>query len=253
MQYLEWQQKLKQQLVRAWIYPSLLGSVMLGLICILMVVVMPQLQYFLTSNQQTLPLSTKLLLIVAEIFQNNFLIVAGLLAGGFLILVSLRAFFLHIRELTDRLKISIPYLGKFLLLIDIERFIYTLHILFKGNVPLLECLQHARDSVKNTWLQKRLIIVQLRIQQGELFSSALQNEKVFLDTLPRLIAVGERAGNLEKALAQAGVLFNQILKRRIENLLALLEPVLILILGLILMWIAVAVFLPLYDNLGQIL
>jgi type II secretory pathway component PulF len=146
-----------------------------------------------------------------------------------------------------------PLLGQLFLLVEAERFVYTLRILITAGVPLLECLQYAQDSIKNTWLRQQLKDVRHHIERGDSFSIALKKKQIFMGLLTDLIAIGEQTGELEKGLVRAHHFLMQTLKRRLNTMMAFIEPLLILCLGSLLIWIAVAIFMPLYDHMEQTL
>jgi type II secretory pathway component PulF len=193
-----------------------------------------------------------LLMTTAQHFKMAALPLLSIGIGGLLLIVACRRLSTSFRQLMDRFKLMVPGLGSLVLLVDTSRFVYTLHILFTTGVPLLQSLAQAQQSIKNSWLQEKLYHVQIRIMQGELLSTAIIHEGIFAGLLPRFLAVGEQAGSLAQALEQADHLFNQTLKRRLEMMVTLAEPVLIMFLGLILIWIAYAIFMPLYEHLGAV-
>lgn len=251
--YLEWQQQIKQQVFRALFYPLLLGSVITGLISILMIMVIPQLQHFLEAYHHGLPLMTRLLMMTAHTVEMAAFPFFVMMSTSIMFFLLLRRVSLPLRILSDRAKLCWPLLGQLFLLVEAERFVYTLRILITAGVPLLECLQYAQDSIKNTWLRQQLKDVRHHIERGDSFSIALKKKQIFMGLLTDLIAIGEQTGELEKGLVRAHHFLMQTLKRRLNTMMAFIEPLLILCLGSLLIWIAVAIFMPLYDHMEQTL
>ena len=251
--YFKWRQDFRQHLFKALIYPCLLSVVVIGLIIVLMMVVMPQLHSFLITTQHDLPWSTKILIMVVQAFEQHGLKIVTGWGITIMIFITAKKISSGFCGWIDRLKLRLPIIGPMLALIDTERFIYTLHILITTGMPLLKSLRQATIIIKNTWIVQGLVAIHRRIEGGELLSSALENEKIFSYILPHLIVAGEKSGNLPSALGHCHDYLKQSVKQRLDLIISLIEPSLILILGSILVWIAVAIFNPIYDQLTEII
>ena len=250
-QYMIWKMGLRQQVIRALIYPLLLSSVMIGLISALVIFVIPELEP-LISNDQPQSLMTQSLIITTQWIQDYGVIAIVITLLIMIFCIIMRALSRTFSYEMSLVFLKLPLLGKLIELINAEKFTNTMMVLLTANIPLLISLEQSRLSLSNKGLQQRIIKVIHHIQQGALLSQAIRQEGLFRGLLPHIIATGERSGELAQAMSYAHDYYQQALKARLDMLIRLMEPLLIMIMGLILIWIAMAIFVPLYDQIGQI-
>lgn len=244
--YLEWKNTLRQQLGRALIYPLVLSCVMASLLSIIMIIVVPELEHFIPQNDD-MPFMTISLLSTARWLQHNAGVALIIIVGMITSVLTMRGLSKTFAQRLSFIALKFPFIGSIIELIDSEKFTNTMQVLMTAGIPLLNCIEESRLTLKNLWLQQRLCDVSEHIRRGSLLSQAMERENIFKGLLSHIIATGEQSGELAQALSYGHHYVQQTLKRRLNLLVTLVEPTLILIIGLILMWIAVAIFVPLYS------
>ena len=244
--HLQWKSTLRQQLGRALIYPTLLSCVMIGLLSIIMIVVVPELEYFIPQGDD-MPCMTMSLLATARWLQHNVGATIMVVVGIIITVLTMRWISKTFAQRLSFTALRIPFIGSIIELIDSEKFINTMQILLTAGVPLLDCIEESRLALRNLWLQQRLLGVGDHIRHGALLSQAMERENIFQGLLTHIIATGEQSGELPQALSYGHHYVQQTLKRRLDLLMTFIEPTLIVIIGLVLVWIAVAIFVPLYS------
>lgn len=251
-QLFNWQYGLKSQIWKSLQYPLILSAVVFGLIGLMFTWTIPQMAEFFLSLQKELPFSTRFLILIS---QHSALIVEIL---SFLLLILVTTI-LAIRLLSEKgtLKIhhiylKLPLIGKVTKKVDLHRFLQVFISLFKTNIPLIGALEAATKNVQNLHLQQQLLKVRQDVIKGVSFSQSWQRQKGLDPLIGRLILTGEHTGQLSQTLDH-GIRF---LKRDIDQFskqfVKTLEPALIIFLGMILGWIVIAIFLPLYDNMTML-
>jgi general secretion pathway protein F len=244
--YIESRGALRNKVLTAFIYPAIVTAVSIGIVIFLLSYVVPQVVGAFTQAQQALPLLTRLMLSGSEFVREwGLLTVAGLALLFGLWRLSLRnpsaRMAWHARVLT------LPVLGRYAMGVDVARFAATLAILTGSNVPLLAALSAARRTLKNSRLQAAVDEAAGRVREGSPLAQALQAQKVFPPLLIHLIGSGERTGELPAMLERAAKVLSLELERRAMTMTAILEPMMILIMGGIVLVIVLAVMMPIIE------
>ncbi|MDE2259153.1 MAG: type II secretion system inner membrane protein GspF [Betaproteobacteria bacterium] len=244
--YAEARDTLRQKVWMAMAYPAIVTVVALGIVIFLMTTVVPQVVSVFTSNHQTLPLLTRMMITLSDLIRNwGWILLLGLLAAGVLVRRTLAR--PKVRLNWDEHLLRWPIIGKSIRGYNTERFASTLSILVGGGVPILPALQGAADALANTALRRDVADAITRVREGASLARALGVHRRFPPILLQLIHSGESTGRLPEMLDRAARGEASALERRILLLTTLLEPVLILIMGLIVALIVVAVLLPIIE------
>lgn len=248
--YVENRQALQNKTLIALLYPALIMLVSIGMVAGLVGYVVPQIVKVFENSQQTLPFLTRALLWLSGAVRAwGLYVFIGLLAGGWLIKRMLQNPVLRLR--VDRWLLAAPIIGRLQRATHTARLSSTLSILSGAGVPLLIAMKAASGVVGNMAMRGAVERASQQIREGVSLSRALAESKLFPPVLIHLIASGEATGRLEDMLDRAAKQQANELDTRLSTFTALLEPLMILIMGAVVLVIVLAILLPIF-NLNQL-
>ena len=248
--YLEKQVRLQNQLVTALTYPVFM-VVIGGLILFFLVgYVVPKVTMIFEDMNQILPWPTVVLNVVSQ-FINRFWWVILLLGSLGLFGVQQYIKTSSGRRQYDQFLLRVPVLGRLVLLVGISRFARTLSTLLSSGVPLLQALDVVRNVVQNTLLSEAIDQARQSIGEGQSLAAPLKKSGLFPPLVTHMIGMGERSGELEPMLIRVADTFDNEVEAKMGTLTALLSPVLILLMGGAVLFIVLAILLPIFE-LSQI-
>jgi general secretion pathway protein F len=244
--YMESTLALKEDIKSALIYPMIL-AVAAGLsLTVLFVFVIPKFAAIFRDNSKALPVITKIVIGFSQFLEQNgwivLLVICAAVACGVFYVRSPEG-----RSEWDRLSLRAWLLGDLLRKFETARFSRTLAALLRGGVPLLEALGTVQGVVGNRLLARALGQVQLRVREGKGMARPLSESGLFPSLALNMIAVGEETGKLEGMLAEVASYYDQEVKRSTKRLTALLEPALILAMGLIIGFVVISMLLAIFS------
>lgn len=244
--YIEQRGALRSKILTAFIYPIIVTIVSVGIVIFLLSYVVPQVVGAFSQAHQALPVLTRAMLATSGFVREWGGIVFAVLTVLFIL------WRLRLRNPAARLAwharvLRLPVLGRYAQGVDVARFSATLAILASSNVPLLTALEAAGRTLRNDRLRLAVTDATARIREGAPLAQALQAQKVFPPLLIHLIGSGERTGELPAMLQRAAQTLSADLERRAMAMTALLEPLMILIMGGIVLVIVLAVMMPIIE------
>lgn len=240
-------QQTRQKLQTALIYPLVLAAVSAGVVVLLMTFVVPRLVGMFASSGRELPALTQLLISVSDFFRSGWALLAVAVLAGALVAFKAWKAVPDNRLRWHRLLLQIPGLNTTLLQMDSARFASTMAILLGSGVPLLDAIRIAAEVMSNEHLRHSALAVAVRVQEGAAFSKSLQQEKIFPALLVQMAANGEANGSLPTQLEYAASWQQRELDVRLGTVMALLEPLTIVLMGGLITLIMLAVLLPIFD------
>lgn len=241
--YVEQRNALRGKVLTAFIYPAIVAVVSVGIVFFLLGFVVPQVIGAFHQTHQQLPLITRIMVALSNIVSDWGAIGLGAGAAAFAgWRWSLRAPSARLRWHARTLRL--PMAGRFILEMNAARFASTLAILVGSGVSLLRALQAASQTLTNDRLRAAVTDATDRVRQGAPLAAALQTQKAFPPLLVHLIASGERTGELAPMLDRAAGALSADLERRAMAMTALLEPLMILVMGGVVLVIVLAVMMP---------
>jgi type IV pilus assembly protein PilC len=248
---LKWQDEMIAQTKKLMAYPAFVMVVIGAVVMFLMIYLVPQLVGFLKNMGQEMPLQTRLLIGLSDIFVHYWwaiLSVPPAAAVGLFILTrrSERAAYAM-----DALLLSIPVVGPVMKKMILARFADTLALMYRTGIPLIEALQYCEMVSNNRVIQQSIVRARERVLNGSALSVAFAQEDLFPVFVTRMIKVGESTGALDGALANISYFYSRDIDESIERVQALIEPALTVVMGLILGWIMLAVLGPIYDTIAK--
>ena len=245
-EFLEKRQALKQKAMGALAYPIMLTGVAFMIILFLMTYVVPQIARVFQSSKQALPFSTRFILALSDFMVNwGWLLLAIIVAGFFYGRRALAKEEVRLRF--DRILLNLPLLGPLLLGFETARFANTMAMLVSANVPILTALHSARGTLSNSVLRAAIDSTEIRLREGATLARALGSQGVFSPILIHLIRSGEASGKLGEMLKYGAENAELESEQKTKIFTSLLEPLLILVMGLMVLGIVMAVMQPILE------
>lgn len=244
--YMDEQARFNAQMKTALTYPILMFLVGSGVLVFLMSFVVPKVTRMLEDLEQALPLPTLVLMSISGVLAHYWwlLLLLTLLVVWGLRRLSLTA---RGRYWFDQNKYRLPLVGPLALQNATARFARTTATLLHSGVPLLTTLEIVQNLLGNNYLQRALETVREKVTEGAGLSEPLYDSGVFPTMLPQMAAVGERSGELEGMLFKVAEIYEHQVQSRLSSLMALIEPLMILVMGAAVGFIVLAVLLPVFQ------
>lgn len=244
--YTEHRQALQQKVSLAFVYPALVTIVAVAVVAGLLVYVVPQVTRVFLNTGQTLPFITRALMATSDFVR----------AGGVWWFVGLGAVTIgargllrepHLKRRWHEVILRLPLVGRLVRGLNAARFTSTLSILTGSGIPLLSALQYGVHVVSNLPMRAAVDEALRQVREGGSLSRALGKSKVFPPMVIHLIASGESSGTLDTMLGRAAEAQSRELESFVSALVSLLEPLLILIMGAVVLFIVLAILLPIFE------
>lgn len=248
--FLEASQKLKSKVTGAMIYPAVMvviGTVVIG---VLMVKVIPEITKALVQQGKELPLNTRFLINVSGFIGRNWLLILLAIAAaitGFVLWKGSPGG----KQTWHTFTLKIPVLGPLIRSINVARFARTLGTMLHSGVPMLRALDAAKMTMGNVVLQKTVEDAKKAVTEGESLATTLKKSGQFPPTMVHMTAVGEKAGQLEQMLERVAGAFEAEIDTKLTRFIGLLEPLMLLGMGVTVAFIVISVMQPIMD-MGQL-
>lgn len=242
----ERQQEIQAKIRQAMIYPAIMTSLSIAIVIFLLVMIVPSMIDVFKDNQQSLPPLTQVLLSISNFVTHYGIYVLALLfATIFAIRTSLRR--PALKEKMQRLLLKLPLLSKTLKAVNTSRFCRTLSVLVAAGVPMIDGLRVARQIITLIPIKEALMEASKRVGEGSPLHLALKQTQYFTPITLHFIANGEKSGDLAHMLGRAAEQEDARISRLIDTLLTLFEPFLILFMGAIVLFIVLAILVPMFE------
>ena len=237
---------LKRKTLSALVYPAILITLALGLVSIIVLKVVPQFSDFYASFGAELPLLTRIIVSVSDFVRAQFLLLV------LVIFIAVVTFLGWIRQpgqkaKFDHLILAIPMLGQVAAKFATSQMARTLSTLLGGGLPLVNALDIAAKSIGNQYMAKQLEIVSGRVREGESFARALEARRVFPEVAVKMAEVGESTGALQDMLNTVADFYDEEIATNMERFVTLVEPVLLVIMGMVIAGLLLALYMPLFQ------
>lgn len=234
----------------AMIYPIVLIVVCIAVVILLLTFVMPTF-FELFDNKADLPGTTKALLGMSQFLVNYWYVALMLVAAivvGFFFLFKVDS----VRLSLDKIKVKMPVIGKLQTTIITARFARTIASLYAGGVPIIDCIKIAANVMGNLYISERLSFVIDEIKRGISFSQALITADCFPQMFSSMVFIGEESGSLDEILEKTANFYDEDASAAISKMVALMEPCMIVIMGLVVGGIVVSIATPMFTMYDQI-
>jgi type II secretion system protein F len=244
--FYEKQLDIQTKIRTALAYPILMTVVGFTTIIILITFVMPKMTVMFSDFGQALPLPTQILMGISGIIQNYWLILILFLAG--ITMTVMKIYNTPEGKLAiDRFKLSSPVLGHMIKKVEIARFTRTLSTLLDNGVPILGALQIVLETVDNAVIKEDIEKAAAAVKEGSSLAEGLGGSKSIPPAVMNMIAIGEEGGHVEKSLLKVALGYERESDEAIKIMMSLIEPLLILTLGIIVGFIVISMLLPIFE------
>ncbi|MDP2631987.1 MAG: type II secretion system F family protein [Candidatus Uhrbacteria bacterium] len=244
--------RLRRSIQSAMLYPGIVFTLALVLGFMIATLVLPQISGVFSSLRVDLPLSTRILMYVADIFEKNgFLITASTFGGIIAFIWLVRQKFM--RPIVHRALLRIPIVKEFVHELNRARFCRTLGTLLESGTPIEEALNIAAEAMPNLVYRNSIREMHEKIGSGASFSEIIiLYPALYPQMIHRMVAVGERSGSLGETLTYLAGFYEERVEVLAKNLSSVLEPVLLIIIGIGVAFIASAILTPIYSILSAV-
>jgi type IV pilus assembly protein PilC len=244
--YLENTERLRKKVKTALMYPTVVTVVAIVITIFLLVRVIPTFKEVYSGFGAKLPAPTEFMIGLSEIVQHYFIyliVLAGAGIWGWLYFIKTK----QGREFWDSQRIKLPVFGPIAHKICLARFTRTLASLVRSGVPILEVLQIVSQTVGNVVMEKAVKASALDIERGEGISAALSKHPVFPSMIIRMLSAGEQTGNIDNMLERVADFLDEEIETTLSGLMSLIEPLLIVFLGVVIGGMVICMFLPIFN------
>lgn len=251
-EYLKREFSLKQKLKSAMIYPAVLVASSTAVVVLLMVFVLPKLSGAFAQSGVQLPMITRIILFVSSILTYSLWIDLGVLIALFAVFIWVTKTEKGTKGMSKFLE-KAPISGKMMRSVATVRFLRTLGNLLKSGVSIIESLRVTADSVGHLGMKVAILDISNDIEGGMQLSESMEKHtEYFSGVILGLVRVGEETGNLGSILVEVSEFFDDELDYNLRNAMALLEPLLLLAMGIVVGVIAISVLLPIYQLVSKL-
>jgi type II secretory pathway component PulF len=228
-------------------YPAVMLVVMISAIAVLITFVIPKFTESFAGMGLILPLPTRILIRLSDIFGNYWwaiIILIGIIIGGFIMYNRSE----NGKYKLDKIKLKMPSVGSMILQMAISRYTLSLGSLLKSGVNLVDALEATATMTGNTYITESLIGITSEVKEGVSLNQAFKKRKFFFTNLAvQMTQTGEDSGTLGEMLINVGEYYSEESSQKIKTVTRLIEPVMIIIMGVIVGFIVVAMLLPIFD------
>ncbi len=239
--------ELKRKILGALIYPMVIVAATFGITGLLTIYIFPKILPIFKSLNVVLPISTRILIAVSDFLIHY----GGFVALGFLGMVILIWLILRIkavRFLNDRIILMVPLIGNMSQNYNMANFCRTLGLLLKSDIKVVEAISITADTLTNLVYKKELKNISVDIARGEEISKHLeQKTRLFPSMLSQMVAIGENTGNLSETFLYLSEFYEKEVDETVKNLSNVLEPVMMVLMGAIVGFIAISIITPIYE------
>jgi type IV pilus assembly protein PilC len=240
----------RRRVISALTYPAVLVVLSITMIAVMTIYVVPRFMGFFTELDADLPMITQVVLGISTFMSNNWVLMAiGLIAAG----LAFRAWGRTVpgRLAIDRWKLRVPFLGPVLHRFALAEFCRSLATLLSGGIPLVPSFEIGIASVGNAFVRDRLNPGVQKVREGRPFYLALEESEIFTDMSIDMVKVGEATGSLDEMLNSVSDFLDEQVETRMQRLLSLVEPLMLVFMGIIIAILLISIYLPMYSMLGS--
>jgi type IV pilus assembly protein PilC len=249
---LKWEDEIASQTRKLLMYPIIVGTIVLGVTFFLMLYIVPQMVSFIRSMGQAIPWYTQALIFVSEGLRDYWWAV---LAAPFVAWYALKLAMKSnpaIAYAVDSYKLRMVVIGPILRKIILSRFATSFAMMYASGITVLDAIRSCEEIVGNKVLEQALRAAGQQIAEGKSLTVAFQELDLFPPLVIRMLRIGENTGGLDKALINVTYFYNRDVRDSVARLQAGIQPALTLVLGLLLLWVMMAMLGPVYDSFTKL-
>lgn len=245
--YLEREVRLRRKLQGMLIYPTIVLSLAVVVCTVFTIFIMPAFERVYRRAGAPLPLPTRMLIGLSHVVREYgvVLIIAGVIG-----VVVLRGRRRRAKPAIDRLLLRTPYINRLARLILVDRFVRTLGMMLRSGVPAVTGLEEAAAAVDHQAMAEAIATITAAIQRGRRLSEPMRANPLFPPVVTQMVVIGERSGTLDEMLAKTAEVLDRDIEHALQRTMTVLEPLLTIVLGAVIGFLLVALYLPIF-GLGR--
>ncbi|MCF7869878.1 MAG: type II secretion system F family protein [Candidatus Omnitrophica bacterium] len=243
--YLEMRQEFERKIKGALTYPVILMIVAAGAVFVFFKFLFPKFRELFTQFEIELPVPTKILFAISDFVETYFLlIILGFVGLG------IAFYFLkddpRLKRALDRIALKLPMLGKLFFLVYVERLTSTIYILLDSGLPVVYSLEITASSVGNSVIEEKVLAVSQNVKNGSAISEEFSKQEIFPVLVAEMAKIGEETGTMPDVFKRVSLHYRKDLSSKVDQLVAIFEPVMIIIMGVVIGAIVISLFMPLF-------
>jgi type IV pilus assembly protein PilC len=244
--FIEKANRLKKKVKGAMIYPCAIVFVAVAVVTVLMIWVIPVFAELYGSMGKALPMPTQICINISNWFVAYWYLLLG---GAIGIVMAISTYYKtpHGRMNIDRLLLRMPIIGDLLRKVAVARFSQNMALLLSSGVPILDGLAITGKTAGNKVVEKAIMESRVSISQGKTVAEPLRESKIFPPLVCSMVAVGESTGGLDAMLKKVAELYEEEVDDAVNNLTAMMEPMIMVVLGVVLGGLVIAMYLPIFQ------
>ena len=251
IRYMRLLMEARRRVFSALVYPAVLVGLSIAMILVMTTYVVPRFTVFFQDLEAELPFLTRATMAVSGFLTGNWPWLLLGIAAGFFFYRRWGATAAG-REAIDRAKVRLPVIGPVLHRFALSEFTRALSTLLAGGIPLVSSIEIAVAAVGNTWVRKTLQPTIQQVREGKPFFSSLEATGLFESLQVDMVKVGEATGSLDAMLQSVSEFLDEQVETRMQRLLSLVEPLLLVFMGGMVATLLISIYLPLFSVLGQL-
>ena len=244
--FIEKANRLKKKVKGAMIYPATIVAVAIGVVSILLIFVIPVFAELYGSMGRALPAPTQITINISNFFRSYLVHIA---VGIALIVVGIRMYYKTPkgRMVIDGILLKLPVLGDLLRKVAVARFSQNMSLLLASGVPILEGLAITAKTAGNKVIEQAIMNARISISEGKTVAEPLEQSGVFPPMVCQMVSVGENTGALDGMLKRVGDFYEEEVDNSVNNITALMEPMIMIFLGIVLGGLVISMYLPIFQ------
>ena len=249
-EYYSKEYKISQKISSTMTYPKILSVLIVLVVIVIMGFVLPQFED-LFAQMGTLPLATRILMAISDFVAHRWYI---LIFGAILLFIAYKILFSipAVKYRIDWLEIHLPKIGKLRKIIYTARFARTLSSLYAAGIPIITCLQIAKTTIGNTYIESQFDDMIAKVRSGDPLSAGIDSIDGFVKKLTSSVGVGEETGELDSMLVSIADQMDYDSEIATEKLVSMLEPMMIVVMAVVVGFIMIAIIQPIYGSYQSI-
>jgi type IV pilus assembly protein PilC len=251
IRYLQLVTETRKRIVSALVYPAALVGLSVALIGVMTIWVMPRFTDFFSSLRVDLPLLTRITMGLSVFVKEHFLLLVIVVVTLVLVVLNMSRTEAG-RNAISRAQLRVPLLGPVFHRLALSEFCRSLATLLAGGIPIVSGLEVAVGAVSNSYFRQRLEPMIDGVREGQSLATSLEETGVGSDIVIDMVEVGEATGSLDTMLSDVSDFLDEEVETSLQRLLSLLEPVMLVLMGIIVATLLISVYLPLFSLLGQV-
>ncbi|HBA38708.1 MAG TPA: pilus assembly protein PilC [Deltaproteobacteria bacterium] len=244
--FIEKSARLKSKVKGAMIYPATIVVVAVSVVTVLLLFVIPVFAELYGGMGKALPAPTQITINISNFFRAYFMYLAGAIVG---IVVALKMYYKTAqgRFTIDGLLLKLPIMGDLIRKVAVARFSQNMSILLTSGVPILDGLAITAKTAGNKVVEKAIMNARISISQGRTVAEPLTESKIFPPMVCQMVAIGENTGALDAMLKKVADFYEEEVDNAVANLTSLMEPLIMVVLGVILGGLVISMYLPIFQ------